>query len=73
MCAIFVLDPLICGAVEAALRRFRQHGTAVPINHVRAAVRLDHPECNLSDVLLNRYIGDQAIRGGFNVNFNSVA
>ena len=64
---------ILSNAVAVALYRFQPGGEAVSIKNIRDAVRRDCPECTLSEVMLNKYIGDQAINGGFNVHFDAGA
>lgn len=65
------VDPDLTQAIATALLPFEPYSRAVPVSRIRQIVRLSHPTCDMSDRLLNKHIGDEAIRRGFNVHIEA--
>lgn len=64
------IDPALEDRISAALLAFQPYSRAISVNHIRETVLLNYPMCDTPVVLLNKYIADRAIRGGFNVHFD---
>ncbi|APH72845.1 hypothetical protein [Aquibium oceanicum] len=64
------IDPVLEQSISAALLAYQPHTRAISVNHIRETVLLIYPTCEVPVVILNKHIGDQAIRGGYNVHFD---